>query len=103
MAVFTDQLGSGQHEGYSIANGTIDLLISDGERFKGTFSGESKHIKNSKEVRKMSGTFDVRFDASKNIRDFDAVDSIVKAESHGKVDLMDTIRHSLKESGLPVK
>lgn len=88
---------------YSLASGTVDLEISDGEHFKGTFSGDAKNTTDRKEVRKMSGSFDVHLDPSKKVRDFDALDSIVNVETHGKVDLKDTIRHSLRESGANTK
>jgi len=85
---------------YSMAEGYVDLEIADGERFKGTFNGTAKNTKNQQEQLRMTGAFDVKFDASKNVKDFDALDSIVKAESHGKKDLKETIRREAKENKL---
>jgi len=48
-------------------SGTLTLTVADGDHYKGSFSGPCTRMKGEKDVREVSGAFDVLFDETKSL------------------------------------
>ena len=52
---------------FAAQSGTLELTIADGNRYKGTFQGSTSRMQGEKDVRELSGSFDVVFDDTKSV------------------------------------
>jgi len=53
---------------FASQSGILELTVADGFHYKGSFSAKAERMEGEKDVRELSGTFDVLFDENKRIR-----------------------------------
>jgi hypothetical protein len=53
---------------FASQSGSLELTVADGHRYKGSFTATATRLEGQKDLRELSGTFDVMFDETKEVR-----------------------------------